>query len=370
MADAVSIPASEVKETLRKEGISVTFKALSEVFSMPVSGTTELLGSLDEIKARIIAAKTSPQAPVVFEPTPEPSQEEALSPRKAPAKRGPRKASANRGGKSLAQVTTSNRPPRVKRTLEGVQAATDLIRLLEGWPVPEAFPTDLQRFKRNGVAMIRGTTVDGVVYEGIQSEALKSLERRDELSFAIPLFSDGAASKIVTTVSMLDGAPGESDLDGNGIRLFRNRNAWYFNLLQVGIRIWAGLNNPPSLDLKEFPHREFQSDGVTPVEWAVFRYRPVMLGWVAKVLEAFEEESILSGLTGTALREFRANWVNQFINRERNVVIGDVEKSFADFRGKPEEFRLIWETVVLQTKERESALIKRSPTNRRTRKGA
>lgn len=357
MVPITETTASEVKEALRKEGISVTFKKLSEVFDMPVNGTVELPGTLDEIKARIFAAETD-SSPVT------PSSEEAIPVTKAPAKRAEKTALAS-------QITTSNRPPRITRTPEGEKAAGELMNLLQQWPVPEAFPSDLARFRRSGVAMIRATTVDGEVCEVTQTEALKSLERRDDLSFAIPLFSRKAENKIVTAVSYLDGAPQPDARDENGLRIFGNRNAWYFNLLQIGIRIWAGNNNPPSLDLDEFPHRRFMPDGVTPIEDIVFRYRPIMLGFVAKVQEAFEDESINCGLTGTALREFRADWVNQFVKKERTVTIGGVVKSFADFRGKKEEFLVIWEIVKTQATEREKALTKKAaPTHRRSRKGS
>lgn len=349
--------ASEVKKSLREDdGLTVTFKQLGIALGLMVTGETPITGSNRLLKRKILDATT-----VAAEPAPIATKASK-----------PKRASGRKPVKGLA---TSNQPPRVKRTKVGAEAATALLEFLEQFPMPENYPLNLTKFRRGGALWVRGTTIDGATIELSAADAIENQSRRDEMAYAIPLFGPKTESKIVTLMAQLDGSPTVDTTDENGFKLYAGSRAWFYNLLQIGIRIWGGQENPPSLDLRQFPHRTFRENGTTRMSTTTFRYRSVVIGFVARLKDAFEEEALSSGLTGSELRRFKADWLDEFIARKRTVSIGNgQEKSFLDFtingkQGSPEQLKTVWALVETNQKAASKAVTKSNSPGRRARKG-
>lgn len=349
--------AAEVKKSLREDdGLTVTYVQLGSVLGMSVTGETPITGTNLSLKRKIVSATT-----VAAEPAPIATK--ASKPKRA------------RGRSPVKGLSTSNQPPRVKRTEGGAKAAAALLEFLEQFPMPETYPINLTKFRRGGALWVRGTTIDSETIELSAADAIQNLSRRDEMAYAIPLFGPRTESKIVTLVAKLDGTPTVDAKDENGFKLYAGRKAWYFNLLQIGIRIWGGYENPPSLDLEQFPHRTFREDGTTRMGTTTFRYRSVVIGFVTRLKLAFEDESLNSVLTGSEHRRFDADWLDEFIARKRIVSIGDGQKkSFLDFKingkqGSPEQLKTVWELVETNQKAAGRAAAKSKSPGRRARKG-
>jgi hypothetical protein len=351
MSKPISRTAEVALKELDAEGVTIELVELAKVLGLTeLDAKTVVSGATRTLKTKI---KQYRDADVTVE-LPSPADDTDSSTTTEPVAKVAKatKTTKHRGPRGGDKLRTSNRPPLIRRTTAGARAASDLIEYLEQFEVPAAFPINFRQATRNGVKMVKGTTVDGEEIEITLAEAIQNLGRRDDLCFAIPLFGRNVEMEIVTRVAKLDGAPAEDATDENDLRLYQGRKAWFYNMLQIGIRIWAGLENPPSLDLKKHPHREFQEDGTTKIRTTTFRYRSATIGFVSQVKDAFDQEVLASDLRGGKLREFRANWIDEFIAGDRKVRIGrdQTEKSFFDFKvdgrqGTAEQFKLIWDKV-------------------------
>jgi hypothetical protein len=115
-------------------------------------------------------------------------------------------------------------------------------------------------------------------------------------------------------------------------------------MLQVGILVWAREVNPPGLVIADFPHRK-------GLEEAVFRYRSPEIGFVTRVLEAFDSEALQEGFTGDRLREHEETWLEEFCNDVTAITLTDgKDVDIHSFRvngkpGTPEQFHQIWDMV-------------------------
>jgi hypothetical protein len=338
--------AADVVKSLHASGLKVTLKELKTVLEIttPVTGRTIINGSDEELKKIVLDAKTKH----VVTTTDTEAVVKAIQP-----KRSGRRSRTT----SSPKLPTSNQPPRVKRTQVGVEAAAALMKFLEQYEVPAEFPINMTTFRKGGTVMVRAWTVDGTKVEISASEALENQGRRDEMAYAIPLFSEKVQNQIVTLVSKLNGAPSVGDRDNNNMKLFNGRIAWYYNMLQIGIRIWGGYENPPNLDISQFPHREFREGSQTRMQDITFRYRSVVVGFVAQIKAVFEEEALRANLSGSRVREYTDSWLLEFTSGAKKVIINGKEKSFLDFKvegkqGSPEQFKAIWTLIKEDSKKR------------------
>jgi hypothetical protein len=337
MATTKKRPAHEIREELGKAGIHINYAEMGDVAGIKDLTRETPVPWADSTWIRNVGAHRVPK----------------------PATKATKAAKATKAtkvnGKHVAKKTastSSKAPPRTKRKTPKAKAAANLIEYLEQFQVPERFPADLEECIVRGRPGFQGTTVDGEVLKITRTAALNNLARSDVLAYPIPLFGRKVSDEIVELVSELDGAPAENAKDKFGWNLFDDHEAWRSNLLRVGILIWGGDKNPPGLDLKAFPHRRFEENGTIPIETITFRFRSPSVGFVARVKEYQEEEAYASGLTGDSLREWQADWLDEFLARKRKALVGSSRspKSFLNFRvngkqGTQEQFMKVWKML-------------------------